>query len=245
MESHVSKIDSKRFGIKISKINVFDTNIESQLIELKKLGVKLIISRIDSNNIELINKLEDFKFRIKDTQLTFYHNLMNIDQLIIYFKERNDVIVEQAQISDKTLVGEIAFNAFKGYGHYAADNNLDIEKSNYIYKDWAQKSCIDKGIADHMFVAKVNGQIAGFLSLKVVNEKGKVYGIQHLGAIDKKFQNYNIFRLLILHCLKTGLENKHDWQQTFLLSTNIPVTRSYLKMGFTISESNHTMHCWL
>jgi hypothetical protein len=96
-----------------------------------------------------------------------------------------------------------------------------------------------------MFIAKINNQIAGFLTLKINNERGKVYGIQHLGAVDKNFRNYNVFRNLILKCLIAGIEYKHNWHESYLLSTNYAVLRSYLKMGFKITDSNHTMHCWL
>lgn len=246
-KKYISELDTLRFGFKIAKVNNFDSNTENQIYKLKKFGVKLIISRINSRNINLINELEDLNFRIKDTQLTFSHDLKNIDQLIneLSDKEKENVLIQEAQEADTDIVGKIAYNAFRGYGHYAADNRMDSEKSNEIYRDWAQKSCIDKSIADYMFIAKINSQIAGFLSLKINRENENVYGIQHLGAVDENYRNFSVFRLLILKCLLVGIEKNHDWQQTFLLSTNIPVIRSYFKMGFKISDSNHTMHCWL
>ena len=161
--------------------------------------------------------------------------MKNVDLLIHDFINKDNLFIQNAQIDDISAVEKIAYYSFKGYGHYAADNRLDKEKSNDIYVDWARKSCIDKSVADHMFVAKIGNQVAGFLSLKTILENDKSYGIQHLGAIDKEFRNFNVFKLLILTCLKTGIDKKHNWQQTFLLSTNMPVIRSYIKMGFKIS----------
>lgn len=245
VEKYISDIDTARFGFKIAKINDFDSDIGMLLTQFKKSGIKLIISRINSGNIKLINELEDFNFRIKDTQLTVSHNMENTELLFDEFSKIKDVIIQEAQENDVDDVANLSFNSFRGYGHYAADNRMDIEKSNDIYKDWARRSCIDKKVADYMFVAKVGNKVVGFLSLKIERENEKIFGIQHLGAVDKNYRNYNVFRLLILKCLMNGIESKHDWQQSFLLSTNYPVLRSYLKLGFKISGSNHTLHCWL
>jgi hypothetical protein len=245
MKNYISKIDSERFGFKISKLNSFEPDLKSQIKQLKINGVKLIISRINSNNIKLLNELEDLNFRIKDTQLTVTHSFSNTEKIIEDFSQINDVSIEEAMENDTNIIANLAYEAFKGYGHYSVDEKLDKEKSNYIYKDWAQRSCTDKSVADYMFIAKINNQIAGFLTLKINNERGKVYGIQHLGAVDKNFRNYNVFRNLILKCLIAGIEYKHNWHESYLLSTNYAVLRSYLKMGFKITDSNHTMHCWL
>ena len=241
----ISKIDTDRFGFKVAKINSFKNDIATDLNELKKLGVKLIISRVNSNNITLVNNLEELNFRIKDTQLTFTHDLKNIETYKSQINNLNEVKIEEAEFNDSKFVGDLAFEAFKGYGHYAANKELDSNKSNEIYRDWAQKSCVDKKVADYMFLAKINENVGGFLSLKVENKNGEKFGTQHLGAVDKKYRNLDIFRQLIIKCLNTGKEKKHSWQQTYLLTTNIPVMRSYLKLGFKISESHHTMHCWL
>lgn len=242
INNHISSIDTERFGFKIAKINEFSENLENEIIGFKNSGVKLIISRVGCNNIALINKLEDLNFRIKDTQLTFVHDLNSIEEEI---NNKKSVVIELAQKKDAEAIGKIALRSFKGYGHYSADNRLDSKKANEIYVDWAQKSCIDKNIADYMFIAKVDNCIGGFLSLKTIYKDDSAYGVHGIGAVDKDFRNMDIFKLLIKKCLIIGKEKNHTLQQTFFLSSNIPVIRSYLKIGFKISDSNHTMHCWL
>ena len=245
MKNFISELDTNRFGFRVAKINTFNENLENEIIDLKNLGVKLIISRVKCNDINLINKLEDLNFRIKDTQLTFLHDMKNMEEYFSEINNKNDIVIELATVDDVEAVGKIASQSFQGYGHYAANKGLNKKKINEIYVDWAQKSCIDKKVADYMFVAKIKNRIGGFLSLKIVNDDEFIYGVQHLGAVDKEFRNMDIFRLLIKKCLIIGKEKNHNWQQTYLLSTNIPVIRSYLKIGFKISDSNHTMHCWI
>ena len=64
-----SKIDSRRFGFKVGKTDgeIF-RNVSFE--KIKKEGYKLIIARVNLNDVELINKMEDIGFRIKDIQIT-------------------------------------------------------------------------------------------------------------------------------------------------------------------------------
>ena len=53
-----SKIDTDRFGFKVGKTdgNIFKNN---SLAALKKDGYKLIIARVDMNDIALVNIMEE------------------------------------------------------------------------------------------------------------------------------------------------------------------------------------------
>ena len=65
-----SIIDSNRFGYKTAKINNTELLTLSTLELLCKNNFEFVISRVPSENIQLINFLEDNGFRIKDIQLT-------------------------------------------------------------------------------------------------------------------------------------------------------------------------------
>ncbi len=250
-EDVVSAIDSQRFGVTIAKVDHFSEDIPADVHALRDLGVQLVISRVSSSNVELINALEDEGFRLKDTQLTFEYSLHKQGNEAEGGADRvsgpsdSEITIEQAVEEDTVRVGELAHDAFKGYGHYACNSRLDSKQANEIYRDWATRSCLDKRVADHLFVAKVNATIAGFLSLKIVEENSTKLGIQHLGAVDPAFRSHGIFRLLILRCLALGHREGHPLQRTFLQSINVPVIRSYQKLGFKTAGSNHTMHAWL
>ena len=80
-----SKIDTIRFGFKVGKTDgeIFR---ESSPKEIKDIcdEYKLIIARVNLDDIDLINKLEDIGFRIKDTQITYQHNLNNFNNKVIF-----------------------------------------------------------------------------------------------------------------------------------------------------------------
>ncbi|MDD4729707.1 MAG: hypothetical protein PHN55_13280 [Dysgonamonadaceae bacterium] len=243
IEDYYSELDSKRFGINIAKVNDFNfQNYSSILKELKLKGIKLILTRVNSEKIQLINALEENGFRVKDTQLTLNRKIENYEIIKYQLKDSNNITISEVKECEIEILGDIAYNAFQGYGHYNMNKLLDSEESNMIYKDWTIRSCRDKNVADFVFVAKVNDDVAGFLTLKNINSQ---YGVQYLGCVVEKYRNFGVFRMLINECMIKGIELNNNWQQTFLLSINYPVISSYLKLGFKISESNHTMHCWL
>ena len=75
INQYESYIDTKRFGFKTAKINNAENLTLDTFNLLKKNDFKFIISRVPSENIELINFLEDNGFRIKDIQLTYKFDL--------------------------------------------------------------------------------------------------------------------------------------------------------------------------
>ena len=80
MKDYLSELDATRFGFKVAKINEFSEFNNSPTLaieELRKLDVKLVISRVSTSNISLVNKMEDVGFRLKDVQSTYSFDLHN------------------------------------------------------------------------------------------------------------------------------------------------------------------------
>ena len=73
-----SKIDSDRFGFKVAKTDgeIFRNLSTEKIVKLTN-DYGLIIARVNLEDIKLINKLESIGFRLKDTQITYKHNLKN------------------------------------------------------------------------------------------------------------------------------------------------------------------------
>ncbi len=247
LEGVISELDSKRFGVTVAKVDSFGSSVGEDVERLKAWGVDLVISRISSDQIALINRLEAVGFLLKDTQLTFEYSLTKNPTAEFPEPQDASLIIEQALEADADRVGELSYQAFKGYGHYACNEKLDQNQANEIYRDWAMRSCVDRKVADHLLVARVDGVVAGFLSIKNEQENGNstIVGVQHLGAVDSNFRSYGVFRNLVNGCLRVGRTEGHVKHRTFLQSINIPVIRSYLNAGFKNAGSKHTLHAWL
>ena len=73
----LSPLDRARFGFEVAKVDDFTSGIDPLLDQFRANSVKLVVSRIPSADISLLNELEDRGFRIKDTQLTYRYSLTN------------------------------------------------------------------------------------------------------------------------------------------------------------------------
>ena len=75
-----SRIDSKRFGFKVGKINPKHiSDIKSS--DFNNSQYKLIIARVRSSDIELINELESLGFKLKDSQFTMKNGDLKAPEL--------------------------------------------------------------------------------------------------------------------------------------------------------------------
>lgn len=243
IEKYISKLDTERFGFKIAKTDFSGIEPEKAVREFKKFGVGLVISRVNGGNISLVNKLEDLGFRVKDNQLTYKYDLN--DPFPDAFQAINEYIIRDFKNEDIELLVKFTEESFSGYGHYFADSRLDAGKCLEIYKDWVQRSCFDKNVADKVIVAEFEGKAIGYLSFKIFEKDKFKYAAGGLGSVSKQHRNKSIFRAITLQGLKWGKDINLNWEEHNVLSSNYSVNRSFSKMGFRIVCSYITFHCWL
>lgn len=240
-QDFISEINTTRFGFPIAVINNFNEKPEKIIDGLKSHNVALVISKIDAQNITLINELENIGFKLKDIQLTYKLPMSAFD--LSNFDIDSEIILREASDKDIEVLTKIAGNSFSEYGHYAADEKLDKSKCKEIYADWIHRTLTEKGIADIIIVAEADKQVAGFLSFKI--NKHLNYAAGGLGAVSTNFRNRNIFKHINIAGLEWGRKTGLEWIEHNVLSTNIPVNRVYNSLGFSLKNSFITMHCWL
>ncbi len=242
IQSFLSELDTDRFGFKIAKLDFSEISPDILIKELKKEDVKLIIWRINCNQLAFINILEKMNFKIMDIQVTYKYNFTNHPSCA---NINTDFIIREANLGDIEKLLEITAESFNQYGHYFADNRLDRDKCSEIYTDWVERSFKDKSVADVIFVAENKTEIAGFLSFKMRSEGNAFFATGVQGAVAKKYRGKNIFKALTHHGLKWGFEMGQLWQEHNVLLTNLSVNRSFISVGFLPFKSFVTMHGWL
>jgi hypothetical protein len=242
-----SKLDTDRFGFKIGKTNgdIFADNPSETIKKLEDLGYKLLIARVDFKDIELINKLEEFGFRVKDSQMTYRYQLKDFKGDYIKFDPIDDYVIREYKESDTKKLMSVAKDSFNNYGHYFSNNRLDKEICREIYEDWTYNSCTNKNVADKIFVSEFNGEPIGFLSFKIYEEDGHRYAAGGMGAVNSEHRGKELFPRLVLAGLQWGNDIGLDWEEHNVIVNNIPVNRSFTKMKFKSDNVVVTMHCWL
>ena len=241
--NYISPLDTSRFGFKIAKFNESKLLEYETLLKLKRDDVKLVISRVPSDDIALINRMEDWGYRIKDVQLTYKFDLHRNDIQYQYLNE--DLIVRDALPKDIDKLRIIAEDCFWNYGHYFADKNLDKNNCMEVYKDWTQRAVMDKAVAEKMFVAEKNDEVIGYLFFRINELNQKRYAYSGLGAVYSQSRGKNVFSTLCIRSLEWGKSQNHDWQEHNVLNINYPVNKVFAKLGFSNYKSETTLHLWL
>ncbi len=245
MDNYISHLDTERFRFKVAKVNQWDANPAALIHALEENGVKLIISRLPSEDIVTINKLENMGFQLKDIQLTYFQKIEDVtfDTLNI----PSNFIIRDAEEADLPSIRFIAKQSFANYGHYFANSRIDKFKANEIYEDWASRSFYDKNVADKIFVlsSKTNNDLAGFLTFKILKKGNKTYAAGGIGAVSSAFRNQGVFQLLVKKGLLWGKEMNLDWEEHNALTTNYAVGKVFSSTGFKTSSSSVTLHAWL
>lgn len=238
-----SIIDSNRFGYKTAKINNTELLTLSTLELLCKNNFEFVISRVPSENIQLINFLEDNGFRIKDIQLTYKFDLQK--QEINYDYLNHDINVREGNSDDLAQLSKIAVDCFWNYGHYFADSRLNKSDCMEVYKDWTIKALLDKKVADKFFVAEYEYNLLGYLFFKLNECEGNIYSYSGLGAVGSASRGKNIFSTLAIKSLEWAKSEGHEWQEHNVLNINYPVNKVFSKLGFSNYKSETTLHAWL
>ncbi len=232
-----SKIDSTRFGFKVGKI-FKDTSLDV----IKNNDYKMVIARVDFNDVELINRLEEIGFRIKDTQITYKHNLQNL-KVYDSFEVDPLITLRDFKESDTNYLVDIAKSSFNNYGHYFNNKNLDRKKCLEVYEDWAYNTCTKKEVADKIIVACKDNKPVGYLSFKIYEDSlGKRYAVGGMGAVDSKLRGANIFPRILKKGLDWSYDSNLDWCEHNVLVNNFSVNKSMIKTGFMPNKHIITMH---
>lgn len=244
MEMYISKLDCERFGYKIAKIDSWEhLDILGLVKQLRDAGVKLVIAKINSAQLPIINILEDLGFRIKDTQVTYKYDIKKLDFNISSL--HSDFKIRTSMEHDVNEMISIARESFAEYGHYFADKRLDKKHCHEIYPDWARRSCLDKTVSDKIFVAVVEEKVVGFLSFKIHLKNAEKYAVGGMGAVAKACRKYGIFDKLVKHGISWGADIGLTWEEHNVLTNNYSVNRIFSRAGFVINNSFMTLHGWL
>lgn len=242
MKDFISQIDTQRFGFKVAKINAWDNDISFILNDLRRNGVKLVISKINCTDINLINTLEQSGFRIKDMQVA---HRFNIKESFEAFTLPSDIKIRDFQKEDLQTISDIVYEAFLGYGHYFADDKLDKKQCAEIYPDWARKSCLGEIPVSKVLVAEIDGEVAGFVPFTIHEQENLKFVIPDMTAISKHHRGKGIFPSLLKGGINWSAEINAAYLETNTLTSNPSAISAFAKVGFNIVNSFITLHNWL
>lgn len=231
-----SAIDSDRFGVVVGKVSlVSHADVKSLLDTARAEKIDLLIARIATDDLATAHALENVGFRLMDCIIYCRRSLAEPSPPAADF-------IRLARQSDIDAVEAVAQQTFHNYpSHYYSDQRLPRELTNKIYPDWARRSLTEQPmVADQVLVADVNGEIAGFGTLKILGEvaNGALFGVA------PAWQGRGVYRALLLAALDAARLAGCTVMEYSTQITNTTAQRTVTQLGFTLDHSMYTFHRW-
>lgn len=247
--------DSKHFGVSIAKIHHLYTSGDyyqkrcytRQLLSYfeKKTMCKLLMTKSHSENTPCIHALEDKKFQLMDTLVTYYFDYTN--NKIRDFNETCRIEPLNGEITRLKEIAKTSFSIAKvAVDHFHADHRLETTKSDVLYENWIENACKDKDTV--VLVAKIGDQTVGFTAGKINRElekySDKKVASLILSAVAPEYRKAQVYTSIIQAFLRYYAD-KVDIVDIGTHVANYPVQRAWAKLGLKIVRSQHTWHKWL
>lgn len=238
--------NSLHFNLSMGNMNIdaINENIDDELIkdiigiacmEAKNKGFKHLTCKIDTNIKDIVYYLEKEEFYLMDTLVTYVFSynkchLNNVD---------HRCIIRDCRYDDLETLKEIAKKSFK-IDRFHSDKLLDEYKCDEYYEKWVENSY--NGFADNTIVAEIDGMPVGFTTCKLPNSEDKSKtGQLVLSAVSECSRGKGVYTSMIYAGVK-WLEGKANDVRVGTQINNTAVQKSWIKLGFTVLESQYVFH---
>ena len=149
----LSKWDSEHFGIKIGRYSAHTLeDICSDIKQAKTDGYELLIARIPTDCLDIVNKLERHGFRVKDTLVRYRISLEDIN-FLERFPDQHRLFVDDDYLDIKgriTARSQLVFTDFNFNGKFKDNrvtggtlignfDNRDFNFSEFSFRSGNQK----------------------------------------------------------------------------------------------------------
>jgi GNAT superfamily N-acetyltransferase len=235
----ISEPDTRRFGIPYVRAqDLTFADLAATLDYCRGHDAGVCVARCGTGDFVTIHALEDEGFRLMDT-LVYYQ--ARLDDTPIP-ERRLALPIRSARAEESGAVGQLAAAAFKDYfSHYHADPRFDRRKVDEVFIDWASRSCLDKGVADEVFVADAGSDLGAFATMRF-NDECEGEGV--LFAVHPKQQGKGIYRDLMISGMRWCKDHGRGRMVVSTQVNNYTVQRAWIRLGFAIYKSFDTFHKW-
>lgn len=236
MPIEINDLESARFKVVSARLSDPTTSLDLVNEAARRLDVQLITTRVDSDNLHLVQKLEEDGYRLMDTLVYFIRDLSDTPPPAAL---ASNEVIRRATPSDAPVVSKIAAAAFKGYiGHYHSDPRLANADADDVYVDWAETSVARSSRQSPALVVERGGKIVAFLTTDL--EKNEIV----LMGVHPDSKGGGIYGRLIDSGL--GLLREEGRTQVVVSTqiNNIAPQRAWVRRGFKPQRSVYTLHKW-
>ena len=190
-------------------------------------------SKVDVNRIDVARRLGALGFFVADTNVC-----LRLDRPTSVAFDFPGVSVGDVAASDAALVLEVAGSAFR-YTRFHQDPFIGADLAHAIKRAWCS-SYLNGQRGDRLFVAKVDGRVAGFLAALTVDPGGNRAIIDLIG-VAPAFQRRRVGSALTAAFI-AHYRDRASMLQVGTQVANVASIRLYERFGFSLVSSEYVLH---
>jgi GNAT superfamily N-acetyltransferase len=243
MEIALSPMDLERFGVVTAKAALSAPDRATEAGDwCRAQEVQLLIARVPSTDIALVQQLEQQGAFLTDTLLYYSRKQLPSQAAELPGGYRWRL----AEAADADAVAALAALTFTGYaGHYHADARLDQAAADAVYADWAANSCRHRAVADAVLLIEQHDgqhtQVVAFATLKS-RSATLIEGV--LFGVHPQHQGRRLYQALMQQAQHWGQAHGYDAMTVSTQVVNLAVQKVWCRLGFEPSSSYYTFHQW-
>ena len=243
MEIQNDKFNSEIFGIKMGNIVLSKDEINNEAFPVKEIiekgkqeKFKHISVKFPTSHKTLFNKFVQDGFYLTDTLLEYIYKFDKSSLPNITHK----TILRDYQENDLKELMKIAKGSFD-YDRFHSDPNLDSKLSDKYYEQWIYNSC--HGFADKVIISEYNNTVVGFTTGKA--DDTQEYAHLVLSAVSNKYRGLGIYTSMIYEGVKWLKKEGFKGVIVGTQINNIAVQKAWIKLGFTVLDSQYVLHLYI
>lgn len=228
------KFNSEIFNLKMGNLIIEDPNeVDAMLIEANKQEYDHLTAKINTNELEICNKLLQNEFKLVDTLVSYQYDFKKTP--LLKYQYNQDVIIKPVESCDIAELSRIAHDSFFN-DRFHNDPSLKNELCDLYYEKWIYNSC--HGFADLVLVGKdKDNNILGFGTGKKVNDKESALV---LNAVTEYARGKGVYTAMIWEAMRY-FEDKSRYLTLGTQINNYAVQKAWSKLGFKIFESKYVL----
>lgn len=236
----LSAIDEMRFGVRTAKAQP-ETLEDIQTIEqfCGQNQVDFVIARVPVAKLNVVRAMESLHYQLMDTLLYFSFDFTRIP---IPDSGSSHQVRPVDRASEAQSVRAIASASFHDYsGHYHADQRLDREACDEVYRSWAENSVLSPDVAHEVLVVDDCGVLLGFITLRIETpDTGHIV----LAAVAPEAQRKGVYQALLVHGMHWCRQQGATRVITSTQITNKASPKAWTRLGFDFDHAYYTFHKW-
>jgi dTDP-4-amino-4,6-dideoxy-D-galactose acyltransferase len=212
--------------------------IKAGLVDCDGGAAAFFSARIPTADALTVSKAIGAGFSVVDVNVTLD---WDADAVKLPRHETNRVdtmTVTAAEVVDAAAIEAIAARCFI-FSRFHLDPLIGRERANEIKRRWAANAC--RGRASAVYVARVQGTVAGFLAVLLNDSARKKDAVIDLVGVDAAYQGRGA-GLAMSRMFVEQWRDRADRLRVGTQISNIPALRLYESLGFRVAETSYVLH---